>query len=136
MNYLFERDFKALRELKKSLINLVPFVDATKAVVSMDSENKNSLKTPSVYTDKMRLSTRELNDIVQKAVKETIKKEREMMFQAFENKMNDVVEKRDQILTQQLNRSFGRKAITETFIALNRLLRSFITIPFFFSFSS
>ncbi len=34
-----------------------------------------------------------------------------MMFQAFENKMNDVVEKRDRILTQQLNRSFGRKAI-------------------------
>ena len=95
MNDLFERDFKAFRELKKLLINLVPFVDATKAVVSMDLENKNSLKTPSVYTDKMRLSTRELNDIVQKAVKETIMEEREMMFQAFENKMNDVVEKRD-----------------------------------------
>jgi len=95
LNDLFERDFKAFRELKKLLINLVPFVDATKAVVSMDLENKNSLKTPSVYTDKMRLSTRELNDIVQKAVKETIMEEREMMFQAFENKMNDVVEKRD-----------------------------------------
>jgi len=107
----YERDFKAFRELKKLLSNSVPFVDAIKAVVSMDLENKNALKTPSVYTDEMRLSTRELTDIVQKAVKEAIKEEREMMFQAFENKMNDVVEKRDRILTQQLKRSLEERRL-------------------------
>ncbi|MEF3225947.1 MerR family transcriptional regulator, partial [Campylobacter jejuni] len=42
----YERDFKAFRELKKLLSNSVPFVDAIKAVVSMDLENKNASKTP------------------------------------------------------------------------------------------
>ncbi|MEI3611417.1 MerR family transcriptional regulator [Pseudogracilibacillus sp. SO30301A] len=45
----YERDFKALRELKKLLSNNVPFSDAIKAIASTDFENKNAKQTPSVY---------------------------------------------------------------------------------------
>ncbi|WP_446728249.1 hypothetical protein [Peribacillus sp. TH16] len=38
-----ERDFKALRELKKLLANNISFVDAIKAVVSMGLEGKTPL---------------------------------------------------------------------------------------------
>jgi DNA-binding transcriptional MerR regulator len=107
----YERDFKAFREMKKLLANSVAFVDAIKAVSSMDLDDKNASLTPSVYKQELRLSKSELQEIVHTAVKEAIDKEREAMFQAFENKMNDVVEKRDRIITQQLNKSLEEKRL-------------------------
>ncbi|UAL50665.1 hypothetical protein LIT32_15725 [Bacillus sp. CMF21] len=44
-------------------------------------------------------------------IEQAIEKEREVMFKAFEAKMNDVVEKRDRILTQQLNRSLEERRL-------------------------
>ena len=86
----YERDFKAFRELKKLLSNSVPILDAIKAVSSRDFEGENADRSPSVYSEMIRLSKRELKEIV----KEAIEEEREMMFNAFEAKMNDVVEKK------------------------------------------
>lgn len=107
----YERDFKAFRELKKLLGNSVPFIDAVKAVSSMVLENKNASKTPSVYNEEMRLSKHELHEIVHKAVKEAVEEEREAMFKAFEHKMNDIIEKRDRTLTQQLQQSLEAKRL-------------------------
>lgn len=53
----------------------------------------------------VRLSKHELHEIVHVAVKNAIEEEREAMLSSFENKLNDVVEKRDRILTQQMKRS-------------------------------
>jgi len=107
----YERDFKAFRELKKLINNSVPVIDAVKAVVSMDLSNKNASKTPSVQQDEIRLSKRELHEIVHNAVKEAIETEREAMFKVFEIKMNDVVEKRDRLITQQLHQSLEEKRL-------------------------
>lgn len=107
----YERDFKAFRELKKLLSNSVPFVDAVKAVASMGMENKNASKTPSVFREEIRLSRDELQEIIHQAVKAAVEEEREAMFQAFEHKMNDVIEKRDRVLTQQLQQSMEAKRL-------------------------
>lgn len=68
----YERDFKAFRELKQLLAHSASLADAIKAVVAMDIENKNAVKSPSVYTNEIRLSKRELEEIVQTAKKESI----------------------------------------------------------------
>jgi len=41
----------------------------------MDLDNKNALKTSSVFTDKVRLSKQTLNDLVYKAVKKATEEE-------------------------------------------------------------
>ncbi|MEB6551126.1 DNA-binding protein [Heyndrickxia sporothermodurans] len=107
----YERDFKAFRELKKLLTNSVAFVDAIKAVVSMDLEDKNASITPSVHKEELRLSKSELEELIHRTVKKAIEEEREAMFRAFETKMNDVVEKRDRLITQQLNRSLEERRL-------------------------
>lgn len=81
--------------------------DAVNAVVSVFPKDDNGVNTIPVIQDTIRLSKRELQEIV----KEAIEEEREMMFKAFEAKMNDVVEKRDRILTQQLNRSMEERRL-------------------------
>ena len=50
-------------------------------------------------------------EIIQKAVKNAVEEEREMMFNAFESKMNDVVEKRDRVLMNSLNQSMEQKRL-------------------------
>lgn len=105
----YERDFKAFRELKKFLSNSVPFTDAIKAIALRNFEGENAERTPSVYPEIVRLSKHELHEIVHVAVKKAIEEERETMFQAFENKMNDVVEKRDRIITQQMKQTLEKK---------------------------
>lgn len=101
----YERDFKAFRELKKLIANSVPFADALNAVATRDFDSENARQTPSVYSEMVRLSKHELHEIVHVAVKNAIEEEREAMFLAFENKLNDVVEKRDRIITQQMKQS-------------------------------
>ncbi|MFE4429667.1 MerR family transcriptional regulator [Peribacillus butanolivorans] len=107
----YERDFKALRELKKLLANNVAFVDAIKAVVSMDLEEKNAVKSPSVFADEIRLSKSELEEIIYKTVKKAIEEEREVLLHGFELKMNDAVEKRDRLLTTQMNKRLEEKSL-------------------------
>ena len=58
----YERDFKAFRELKKLMSNSVPISDAIKAIASRDFEGENADRTPSVYSDMVRLSKRELRN--------------------------------------------------------------------------
>ncbi|MDW0110949.1 DNA-binding protein [Sporosarcina aquimarina] len=94
----YERDFKAFRELKKLLANLVPFADSINAVATRNFENENAQKMPSVYSETMRLSKREVEDIVKKAIED----EREILLDALEKRMSDTIEMRDQLLTQQL----------------------------------
>lgn len=103
----FEKDIMPLRKLKEFLANNMSKNDAIKAVISMfPQENNNALTIP-VNDDTMRVSKRELQEIVKNAIEE----EREMMFRAFEAKMNDVVEKRDRMLTHEMNRSLEEKRL-------------------------
>ncbi|MCM3759155.1 DNA-binding protein [Sporosarcina aquimarina] len=101
----YEHDFKAFRELKKLLANSVPFVDSINAVATRDFVNENAQKMPSVYSETMRLSKREIEDIVKKAIED----EREILLDALEKRMSDTIEMRDRLLTQQL-----RAAIDES----------------------
>lgn len=103
--YSFELDFKAFRELKKLLSNSVAFVDAIKAVISMNLENKNSLKTPSVYIEEVRLSKHELHTVIKKAIEE----EREILLDAFEKKINNALELRDRQLLIAMKHSLEEK---------------------------
>ncbi|MDR4974605.1 hypothetical protein [Bacillus toyonensis] len=66
--------------------------DAVNAVIAIFPQDENGVITIPVNNDYVRVSKREL----QKIVKEAIEEEREVMFKAFETKMNDAVEKRDQ----------------------------------------
>ncbi|WP_240315617.1 MerR family transcriptional regulator [Sporosarcina sp. PTS2304] len=94
----YERDFKALRELKKLIANAVPLSDAIQAIATRDFASENSGKTPSVYSEMIRLSKRELADIVKQAVEE----ERGMLLDELEERLHQTIEQRDRILTQQL----------------------------------
>ena len=106
----YERDFKAFRELKKLLSNSVPFADATKAVASTDLSNKNAKQTPSVYSEMIRLSKRELEEVVTDAME----KEREKILEALEEKLNNAIEMRDRMLMHQMRKSLeeNNKLIT------------------------
>ena len=97
----YERDFRAFRELKNLLSNNVPFVDAIKAVSAMNFDNKTNTKTPSVSYDIVRLSRRDLEDIVTKV----IEKERSYMLEVFEEKLKNEIEIRDRLLLKRLNQS-------------------------------
>ncbi|MFF2458950.1 hypothetical protein [Peribacillus simplex] len=46
-----------------------------------------------------------------KTVKKAIEEEREIMFQGFEMKMNDAVEKRNRLLTTQMNKRLEEKIL-------------------------
>lgn len=103
----FEQDIMPLKKLKEFLANNMSKNDAVNAVVSMFPKDDNGVITIPVIQDTVRLSKRELQAIV----KEAIEEEREMMFKAFEAKLNDTVEKRDRTLIQQLNRSLEEKRL-------------------------
>lgn len=105
----YERDFKALREIKKLLSHSVAFVDTINAVVSMDLENQNAAWTPSAHKQELRLSKDELKEIIHYEVKKAIEEDREIMFQAFEQKMNDSIEMRDRKLTLAMKNTFEEK---------------------------
>lgn len=103
----FEQDIMPLKKLKEFLANDMSKNDAVNAVTSMFPKDDNGVITIPVIQDTIRLSKRELQEIV----KEAIEEEREIMFQAFEAKMNDIVERRDRILTQQLNQSLEERQL-------------------------
>lgn len=97
----YERDFKAFRELKKLLAHKVRFVDAIKAIATRDLTRENKQQTPSVYSEINRLSMREVEDIIKTAIQE----EREVLLEAFNQKLADTLETRDQLLVQQLQQT-------------------------------
>lgn len=66
---------------------------------------------PSVYEESVRLSKQELQEVVREAVKQAVEEEREAMFQAFEYKLNNVIEQRDRHLTKELHRSLEEKRL-------------------------
>lgn len=107
-----EKDIMPLKKLKEFLGNRMSKNDAVNAVVAMFPNDENGAITVPVNNDYMRVSKRELQEIV----KEAIEEEREMMFKAFETKMDDIVEKRDRTLTKQLRNALdeGQKLIAAT----------------------
>lgn len=103
----FEKDIMPLKKMKEFLANNMSKNDAIKAVISMFPQDEHTVFTIPVNDDSIRISKCELQEIV----KEVIEEEREMMFRAFEHKLNDVVEKRDRILTQQLQQTLEKKQL-------------------------
>ena len=106
-----EKDIMPLKKLKEFLANNMSKNDAIKAVVSMFPQDINGVFTIPVNDDTVRLSKRELQEIVQEAVKEAVEEEREAMFRTFENKMNDTIEKRDRLLTQHLQSTLEERRL-------------------------
>lgn len=102
-----EKDIMPLKKMKEFLSNNMSKNDAIKAVVSMFPKDSNSVFTVPVNEDEIRLSKRELKEIVKEAVEE----EREAMFRAFEIKMNDSLEKRDRLLTQHLQNTLEERRL-------------------------
>lgn len=94
----FQRDFRAFRELKQLLASGVNMENAIKAVIASRSNYENNTQTPSVHIQKVSLSVRDLQEIIQQEVKKAVEAEREEMFRAFEQKLNDQTEKRDRQL--------------------------------------
>lgn len=103
----YNRDFKALRELKFLLSNSIPFDNAIKVVRSMDFENENPQKTPSVYNEMIRLSKNELQSIIQSALEQ----EREIILAAMDEKLNNKIEQRDRALVHQLKETLTEKQL-------------------------
>lgn len=60
----------------------MPFTDAIKAITSTNFENKNAGQTPSVYSEMIRLSKSELEEIVKKAIED----ERVVLLDSLEKK--------------------------------------------------
>lgn len=107
----YERDFKIFRKLKELLKNDLSMENAVHAVIALA---QTLPETPNVHIEndkEVRFSKSELENIIHSAVKAAIEEEREMMFKAFEMKLNDTIEKRDRILTQQLNQSMEQKRL-------------------------
>ena len=107
----FEKDIMPLKKLQEFLANNMSKNDAIKAVISMFPQDENGVLTIPVNDDTMRVSKRELHKIVQKAVKDAVEEEREMMFKAFDAKMNDTIERRDRLLTQHLRKTIEEKTL-------------------------
>lgn len=102
-----EKDIMPLRKLKEFLSNNMSKNDAIKAVVSMFPQEETMSLTIPVNDDEIRISKRELQEIVKEAVEE----EREFMFRAFEAKIDDIIERRDRLITQEINRSLEEKRL-------------------------
>ncbi|MEX3625872.1 DNA-binding protein [Viridibacillus arvi] len=101
----FERDYSAFKELKKLLANSVPVSDAIKAIASTDFEKKCVDQTLTVHSDIMRLTKRELREIVKVALEE----ERKIILAALQENMDNKIEIRDRLLMQQMNIQFQEK---------------------------
>jgi DNA-binding transcriptional MerR regulator len=98
----YDRDFKSFRKMKELINKNIGMENTVRAVVAMA---QTLPQTPIVHLktdDEIRLSKRELQEIIQEEVKKAIHEEREIMFQAFEEKLNDNIEKRDRQLLNHI----------------------------------
>ncbi|PFM99356.1 MerR family transcriptional regulator [Bacillus cereus] len=113
----YERDIQMLSELKIILDKGQSMDNATKAIAFKHKERKNAEKTLSVIingerdNEQITLSRRNLESIIESTVEKAIEQEREAMFNAFELKMNDSIEKRDRLLMQSINRTIEKKRL-------------------------
>ncbi|OVE46058.1 DNA-binding protein, partial [Pseudobacillus badius] len=105
----FERDFQSLKKLKELLAHSFTLKNAINAVTSMDLEEKNTLQTPSVHEEEIRLSKHELQALIQEEVKKAVEQERATLIEVFEHKLNNAIEARDQMFMQQLKISQEEK---------------------------
>lgn len=108
----YERDFNAFRKLKELLNKNLSMDNAVHTVIAMA---QTSSQTPSVHMkndDEIRLSKRDLQEIIHEEVQMAIQEEREAMFQAFEQKMNDKTEKRDHQLLAAIREMQETKLLT------------------------
>lgn len=106
----YDRDINLLFELKNLIEKTRNREDAIKTIVSRKKSVDNVEKTLSVNEnerDNITVSKSDLEELIQKAVE----KEREAMFQAFERKMNDVIENRDRQLIHNLNESMEQNRL-------------------------
>lgn len=103
----YERDIRALRELKLLLSKSIPFDNAIKIITAMDFEKENHEKTPSVYNEMIRLSKSELQSIIQSALEQ----EREIILAAMDEKLSNKIEQRDRALVHQLKETLTEKQL-------------------------
>ncbi|MCY7773485.1 MerR family transcriptional regulator [Bacillus haynesii] len=108
----FERDFKTFRELKRLLSNSVPFIDAIKAVATTKTDEKSATRTQGVFFDR-RLSEQQFREIINEEVQAAMAEEREMMFRAFEQKLDNIIERRDRSLMHEIRKD-REKQLLET----------------------
>jgi len=108
----YERDFNAFRKLKELLNKNFSMDNAVHVVVAMV---QTLSQTPSVHIksdDEIRLSKRDLQEIIHEEVKNAIDAERESIFQAFEQKLKAQMEKRDQQLLDVIREMQKTKLLT------------------------
>lgn len=108
----YERDFKALRELKTLLSNNVNMEDALNAVISRFKVGEDTLKTHSVHEQELRLSVHDLEELtkeVYRKAKEEVKQEFEAIIQQQQgyidtklNRLDERLENRDRKLMESL----------------------------------
>ncbi|WP_079524886.1 hypothetical protein [Halobacillus hunanensis] len=109
-----EKDIMPLRKLKEFLVNKMSMKDATKAVASMFPTNDNGEITLPVHEEKedeLRLSKREFKEYIDQVANQAAQRAAEETAKAMQEKLKDEFEKRDRILTQQLNESIEQKQI-------------------------
>jgi DNA-binding transcriptional MerR regulator len=102
----FARDFKAFRELQKLLGNSTSLADAAKSVAAMEFEDESP-----VFPNTLHLSEPQLRRIINEEVKAAVQEEREVMFQAFEEKLEDIVERRDRYLMHEIRKEKEQKLL-------------------------
>jgi len=91
----YERDFNSFRKLKELLNKNLSMDNAVHAVISMVQTQSQTPTVQMKINDEVRLSKSDLREIIQQEIQKAIHEEREVMFQAFERKLNDQIEKRD-----------------------------------------
>ena len=89
----YERDFKAFRELKKLITNNVVLIDAIKAVVSMDLDEKNASQTPSVYRSETRLTKQALEEILDDRIEKAMQQAFQAGRQQAQKEMQETLER-------------------------------------------
>lgn len=103
----YQRDFRALRELKLLLSKSMSFDNTIKVIVAMDFEGMNSQKSLSVHNEMLRLSKCELETIIKTALEQ----EREIILTAIDEKLNNEIEQRDRQLINQLKKTMEQKQL-------------------------
>jgi DNA-binding transcriptional MerR regulator len=92
----YERDFKAFRELRKSINNNVVLVDAIKAIVSMDVDGLNSSQTPGVYREETRLTKQLLEELLDGKINKAIQQAFEEGRRQGQKEIKDIINKMEQ----------------------------------------
>lgn len=104
----YKRDIFALRQLQKMISEKISMVNACTKIASQYINNKELEQTLDVQQQEsvqIAVSKEELQSLIEQA----IEKEREAMFQAFERKMNDVIERRDRQVTLAMQNTMEEK---------------------------